>query len=155
MKKLSATQLKTLTGFAMQARNNAYCPYSDHPVGAALVTVSGKVYVGANCEFANYDCTCAESSAISAMITAGERSITHVVVVGPAAQYLCTPCGRCRQRLREFSGSDMLIYAMWKDGSLGKVFTLSQLLPHSFGPDNVGEVGHGPKAGRKKVRNKK
>ncbi len=145
MKKLDAKTLKKLTAIAMKARDNAYCPYSDHPVGVAIVSGSGKVYAGANVEIAHYKGVCGEASAISAMVTAGDRGIKTVVVVGPAVQYLCTPCGDCRQRIREFAEKDTVVYSMWKDGSLGEIHKFSDLLPHSFGPENVAEVGHGPK----------
>jgi cytidine deaminase len=153
MTKLTPAQLKRLSKLALAARGRAYAPYSDHPVGAALLSGRGKVFVGANVEAANYKGICAEGAAISAMATAGERRIRAVVVAGPAVKYLCTPCGDCRQRLREFAGDDVHIYSLWKDGRLGQVTTLAQLLPHSYGPDNMAEVGHGP--GAKKTKKKK
>lgn len=150
MSALSALELKRLTKIAEKARDNAYCPYSNHPVGVALVSGSGKVYPGANVEIAHYKGVCAEASAISAMTTAGEREISAIVVIGPAMEYLCTPCGDCRQRLREFAGKGLRIYSMWKDGRLGKVHTLDDLLPWSFGPENLAEVGRGPQKNKKK-----
>ncbi|TAL40244.1 MAG: cytidine deaminase [Alphaproteobacteria bacterium] len=150
MSALSALELKRLTKIAEKARDNAYCPYSSHPVGVALVSASGKVYPGANVEIAHYKGVCAEASAISAMATAGEREISAIVVIGPAMEYLCTPCGDCRQRLREFAGKGLRIYSMWKDGRLGKVHTLEDLLPWSFGPENLAEVGSGPQKNKKK-----
>jgi cytidine deaminase len=147
---LSALELKRLTKIAEKARNNAYCPYSNHPVGVALVSGSGKVYPGANVEIAHYKGVCAEASAISAMVTAGEREISAIVVIGPAMEYLCTPCGDCRQRIREFAGKNFRVYSMWKDGRLGKMHTLEELLPWSFGPENLAEVGSGPKKNKKK-----
>lgn len=150
MSALSALELKRLTKIAERARDNAYCPYSNHPVGVALVSGSGKVYPGANVEIAHYKGVCAEASAISAMATAGEREISAIVVIGPAMEYLCTPCGDCRQRLREFAGKNLRVYSMWKDGRLGKVHTLDDLLPYSFGPENLAEVGSGPKKNKKK-----
>lgn len=147
---LSAAALKRLTKIAATARDNAYAPYSNHPVGAAILSGSGKIYAGCNVENAHFNCTHAEASAISAMVTAGEREIHAVVVVGPAMEYLCTPCGDCRQRLREFAGKNMRIYSMWKDGRLGKIHTLDDLLPASFGPENLAEVGSGPKKNKKK-----
>lgn len=130
--------LKTLTILAMEARENAYCPYSNHPVGAALVAGSGKVYTGSNCEVAHYKGICAEASAIAAMVTAGEREIRTIVVVGPGKDYLCTPCGDCRQRIREFADGKTEIYSMWHDGRLGKKHKMKDLLPFSFGPENLG-----------------
>lgn len=150
MTTLPAKELKRLTTLAAKARDNAYCPYSNHPVGAALVAGSGKVYTGANVEVAHYKGVCAEASAISAMVSAGERDIRAVVVIGPAMEYLCTPCGDCRQRLREFALPDMRIYSMWKDGRLGQIHTMDALLPLSFGPENLTEVGTLKKSGAKK-----
>lgn len=138
-------QIKKLGKQAMAARGRAYCPYSNHPVGVAIVSQSGKVYAGANVEIAHYKGVCAEASAISAMVTAGERHIRTVVVAGPSMEYLCTPCGDCRQRLREFCAPDVRIYSLWKDGSLGAVHTMADLLPLSFGPENLQEVGALPK----------
>lgn len=138
-------QIKILAKQAMAARDRAYCPYSNHPVGVAIVSDSGKVYAGANVEIAHYKCVCAEASAISAMVTAGERGIRAVVVAGPSMEYLCTPCGDCRQRLREFCAPDVQIYSLWRDGRLGAVHTMAELLPLSFGPENLQEVGALPK----------
>jgi|GEM_PF-736166 len=141
MTALSAKDLKTLAKHAAAARDNAYCPYSNHPVGAAIVAGSGKVYLGANVEVAHYKGVCAEASAISAMVSAGERQIRAVVVIGPAMEYLCTPCGDCRQRLREFSDNETRIYSLWKDGRLGATHKMADLLPLSFGPENLAEIG--------------
>lgn len=138
-------QIKILTKQAMAARDRAYCPYSNHPVGVAIVSDSGKVYAGANVEIAHYKGVCAEASAISAMVTAGDRGIRAVVVAGPSMEYLCTPCGDCRQRLREFCAPDVQIYSLWRDGRLGAVHTMAELLPLSFGPENLQEVGALPK----------
>ncbi|MFN7114778.1 MAG: cytidine deaminase [Alphaproteobacteria bacterium] len=143
--KLAPQKLAALAKVAAAARDRAYCPYSNHPVGVALVAGSGKVYAGANVEVAHYKGVCAEASAISAMVTAGERQIRAVVVVGPSMQYLCTPCGDCRQRLREFCVPDAQIYSMWKDGRHGATHAMADLLPQSFGPENLQEVGALPK----------
>lgn len=143
--KIGRERLAALAKTAAAARDHAYCPYSNHPVGAAVVAGSGKVYAGANVEIAHYKGVCAEASAISAMVTAGEREIHAVVVVGPSLEYLCTPCGDCRQRLREFCAPDVKIYSMWKDGRHGATHTLADLLPQSFGPENLQEVGALPK----------
>lgn len=153
MSKLSKPELKRLAKLAMAARGNAYCPYSNHPVGAAILTESGKIFAGGNVEVAHYKGVCAEASAISAMCSAGERKISAVVVVGPAMEYLCTPCGDCRQRIREFAGAGTIVYSMWKDGSLGEIHAFDELLPYSFGPDNLAELGVGPnKLKKKKIK---
>jgi len=157
MTALSAKDLKKLAKHAAAARDNAYCPYSSHPVGAAIVSGSGKVYLGANVEIAHYKGVCAEASAISAMVSAGEREIRAVVVIGPAMEYLCTPCGDCRQRLREFSDSETRVYSLWKDGTLGAELKMTDLLPLSFGPENLAEVGTLPhkKPQKKQAGNRK
>lgn len=146
MKHVTPATLKRMTTAAQAARAQAYCPYSNHPVGAAVLTGSGKIYAGANVETAHYKGLCAEASAIAAMASKGERKIKAVVVIGPAMKYLCTPCGDCRQRIREFADRETVVYSLWKDGSLGQVLRLDELLPHSFGPDNLAETGAGPRA---------
>lgn len=122
---------------ALTAQKNAYCPYSKHPVGAALRTVSGKVFAGCNVETAHYIAIHAEASAIAAMITAGEREIAEIAIVGPY-DGLCSPCGDCRQRIREFCDKMTVkvgVYA--QDGTLLKTYTIDELLPDSFGPENL------------------
>lgn len=150
MKKLSPAQIGKMTRLAKAAMKNAYAPYSDHPVGAAILTSGGKMFAGANCEVAHYKGVCAEASAISAMITAGERDIAAVLVMGPGNEQLATPCGDCRQRIREFAALETPVYATYKNGKIGGVMTLAELLPYSFGPENMAEVGHGPKTNKKK-----
>ncbi len=152
MSKLSAEKLAQLGWLAITARDQAYAPYSRHPVGVALLAESGAVYTGANCEFANFDCTCAENTAIAAMASAGERYIDAIVVVGPASGGICMPCGRCRQRIREFADSKTRIYALKPDGKPGKMLTIDQLLPDAFGPQDLAVLGLGPKAGAKQAR---
>jgi cytidine deaminase len=82
-------------------RERAYAPYSRHPVGALVIGESGTRYAGANVEVAHYKGLCAEASAIAALVSAGERELREVYVIGPG-EHLCTPCGDCRQRIREF-----------------------------------------------------
>ena len=102
--------MKNLIKLAVSARNNAYAPYSNHPVGAALSTVTGKVFSGCNVENAAYpEGVCAEGSAISAMVLAGERQISEIVIAGPG-DHLCTPCGGCRQKIREFAMEKTLVH---------------------------------------------
>lgn len=149
MKKISPAMLKKLTKLASTAQDNAYAPYSNHRVGAAIITKNGKIFAGANCEVAHYKGICGEAAAIAAMASAGEREIAAVVVIGPGQDHLTTPCGDCRQRIREFAALETPIYVMYKNETLAKQTTLSELLPFSFGPDNMGEVGHGPKSALK------
>lgn len=126
--------LDELIGAATTARANAHCPYSNYSVGAAIRSASGAVFAGCNVENAAYpEGTCAEAGAIAAMVLAGEREIAEVVVVtaGPTPG---TPCGGCRQRIREFAGPDVVVHAMTGDGARLDIM-VSDLLPHSFGPE--------------------
>lgn len=155
MKELSPSVLRKMTGLAIKARGRAYAPYSGYRVGAAVLSESGKIYHGANSETAHYNAIHAEGTAISAMTSAGDRKIRAIVVVGPSVRRIATPCGDCRQRIREFSDGNTLIYAMRADGKSCKVYTLAELLPDSFGPENLAEVGRGPQAKKKKQNNSK
>ncbi|HXT05338.1 MAG TPA: cytidine deaminase [Roseiarcus sp.] len=128
--------VEALFAAAKEAFANAYAPYSHFPVGAALMTPEGEIYSGCNVENAAYpQGACAEAGAISAMARAGRRRIAEVVVVGGGAG-LCTPCGGCRQRLREFAAQDTPIHIAGPEGVRAS-FNLAQLLPESFGPENL------------------
>jgi cytidine deaminase len=118
---------------AAAARAHAYAPYSGFAVGAALRSESGKVFSGANVENAAYPVgTCAEAGAIAAMVAAGERRIREFLVLGEG-EALVTPCGACRQRIREFAGEDVLVHVAGPEGVRAS-FTLGALLPEAFGP---------------------
>jgi cytidine deaminase len=118
---------------ALAARQNAYAPYSHFAVGAALVTSTGEVFVGANVENAAYPAgLCAESSAIAAMIVAGKRDISEIVIVAESSE-LVMPCGSCRQRLFEFAALGMKVHSAGLEG-IRQSLTLAELLPHAFGP---------------------
>ena len=122
---------------ARQARERAYAPYSGFRVGAAVRGASGRVYAGCNVENAAYpEGTCAETAALAAMVLAGETRLLEACVVG-AGPALATPCGGCRQRLREFGTPDVPVHSGSPDGLRGS-FTLGELLPTSFGPANLG-----------------
>ncbi len=119
---------------AVQAK--AYAPYSGFKVGAAIATPDGHVFAGCNVENAAYPVgACAESGAISAMLAAGESRIAAIVVMGEG-ENLVTPCGGCRQRIREFAASDTPIHIAGPEG-IRRSFTLEELLPFSFGPSNL------------------
>jgi len=131
--------IKELIRLATEARDTAHAPYSNHPVGAALVTDSGEIYTGCNVENAAYPLgSCAEQSAISAMVRGGGKVIAEIVVVGPSEQP-CTPCGGCRQRIREFSTPETVVYSCNSERVL-LTMTLDELLPHSFGPGNLNKL---------------
>ncbi|WP_111414424.1 cytidine deaminase [Billgrantia lactosivorans] len=126
----------SVVGALIAVRDNAYAPYSRHPVGAMVESESGARYVGANVEVAHYKGLCAEASAIAAMVSAGERRLRHVYVIGPG-EHLCSPCGDCRQRIREFADAATLIHVVDAEGRLLKRYAIDELLPDAFGPENL------------------
>lgn len=130
---------KELMLLAIEARNKAYTPYSHFKVGAALLTESGNVYTGANIENAAYTPTvCAERVAFFAAVHAGEREFLKIAIVGGKdgeSSGFCAPCGVCRQVMAEFCKSDFQIILGTEDNI--KAYTLSELLPERFGPDNL------------------
>ena len=129
-------QLDQLFDAARQAQQSAYAPYSGFTVGAAVMDESGKLHAGCNVENAAYPIgTCAEAGAIAAMILSGGRRIRAILVVGDGTE-LVSPCGACRQRIREFGDGETLIHIAGPDG-IRKTLTLEELLPFAFGPDNL------------------
>ena len=119
---------------ARAAKAASYSPYSGYAVGAAVRAASGEVFTGCNVENAAYpEGTCAEAGAIAAMVLAGEREIIEVAVVTDGTTP-GTPCGGCRQRLREFTAPTVLIHAVSTDGASLSV-SMADLLPDSFGPE--------------------
>jgi len=121
---------------ARAAMARAYAPYSRFPVGAVVRGESGALYAGCNVENAAFPLgSCAEASAISAMVMAGERRILEVLVIGKGAA-LVSPCGGCRQRLHEFADDTTPVHICDSDG-LRRTVTLGELLPLSFGPGNL------------------
>jgi cytidine deaminase len=116
---------------AWTAMGKAHAPYSRFPVGAAIVTDTGKVFAGCNIENASYpEGWCAETSAIAQMVTAGERRIAEVAVVAERMPRI-TPCGGCRQRLKEFGTAETLVHLCDASGVVETV-TLGELLPMRF-----------------------
>ncbi len=121
---------------ANTAMERAYAPYSKFQVGAAILAENGQVYSGCNVENAAYpEGTCAETAAIAAMVRDGAREIREIVVIGRGAD-LCTPCGGCRQRIREFAAPETKVHVCGPEG-LRRTFTRQELLPASFGPENL------------------
>jgi cytidine deaminase len=132
----SDSELAALFDAARAAQSKAYAPYSRFNVGAALRTPSGAIFSGCNVENAAYpQGACAEAGAIGAMALAGERRITEILVVGDG-EGLCTPCGGCRQRIREFADPATPIHVAGPEGVRAS-FTLGELLPHAFGPEHL------------------
>ena len=133
---------KELVTRALEAAKHAHAPYSRFRVGAALVAASGRVYVGANIENASYPCgICAERAAVARAVVEGETRFTAIAVAAlrpdGAIAAGCTPCGLCRQTLREFAApGDFKVYVA-DSASSWRTFTLAELLPESFGPEKL------------------
>ena len=128
--------LDQMLQMAREAMDRAYAPYSKFSVGAVIKAESGRLYAGCNVENAAYPAgSCAEQGAISAMILGGDTKILEMVVMGNG-DALVSPCGSCRQRIREFSTPDAVIHICDRNG-VRKSVTLGELLPISFGPDNL------------------
>ena len=124
-----------LLALARAAAGTAYAPYSEFPVGAAVLGADGTVHTGCNVENAAYpEGLCAEAVAIGACIAGGETKIVEALVVADSVAPT-TPCGACRQRLREFAADEAPIHAAGASGVVA-TFTLGSLLPHSFGPSH-------------------
>jgi len=123
-----------LVAAALEIQARAYCPYSRYRVGAAIRAASGVVVAACNVENAAYPLgSCAEVGAIAAMVSAGERSIAEIVVVTDGDEP-GTPCGGCRQRIREFAGPEVVVHSLSASGRRWST-TMEALLPHSFGPE--------------------
>jgi len=128
----------SLIELAVSAFSKAYAPYSNHPVGAAILSEGGLMYAGCNVENAAYPLgQCAEATAIGNMVLNGSKEIEHIVIVGPDKE-ICTPCGGCRQKIREFTGaSGVPVTICDQSGTIVLETTSAELLPHAFGPDNI------------------
>ncbi len=121
---------------ARRAMARAYAPYSSFPVGAVVRGGNGRLYAGCNVENAAYpQGCCAEAAAISAMVMDGERRIAEIAVMG-RGEALVSPCGGCRQRIREFADDNTEVHICGPEG-VRKTVTLGELLPLSFGPGNL------------------
>jgi cytidine deaminase len=125
---------KELLHLAREARKNAYAPYSDFAVGAALLSTDGQVFLGCNVENHSYPAGfCAERAALATAVTAGVRSFSALAVTGwqrDVAARACMPCGICRQALNEFSQDLKIITGTPEDI---QIFNLGELLPYGFG----------------------
>ncbi len=117
---------------ASAVQENAYAPYSNFKVGAALRTASGSIFVGCNVENVAYpEGTCAEAGAIAAMIAAGETAFVEAYVIAGSPMPV-TPCGGCRQKLAEFGQGDARVTMATLSG-VEEVMTMAELLPGAFG----------------------
>jgi cytidine deaminase len=129
--------LPRMIELARDARTRSYSPYSKFKVGACVRGASGELYPGANVENAAYPHgTCAEASALDRMANAGERRASAMVVIG-GGDALVTPCGGCRQRIREFAAPGTPIHLADLE-RVRRTTTLAELLPLSFGPEALG-----------------
>lgn len=146
------TDYKELIRSAFQARKRAYTPYSHFQVGAALLAKNGTVYQGCNIENASYPATnCSERTAFYKAVSEGVREFQAIAIVGGSVPYpktaeenqcadLCSPCGICRQVMREFCPGDFEI-VLARSPEDYEVHTLEELLPLSFGPENLKKQG--------------
>ena len=126
----------SLLDHAKAVRENAYAPYSNFKVGAAVQTASGTIYTGVNVENVAYpEGTCAEAGAIAAMCAAGDRKIVEVAVIADSPTPV-TPCGGCRQKIAEFAQPDTIV-RMYTMGGAQLDMTVAQLLPGVFTADHM------------------
>lgn len=120
---------------ALEARKNAYAPYSNFFVGCSIKAEDDRIYTGCNIENASYGLTiCAEANALCGLIVNGQKKVKEVLVV--ACEQTCPPCGSCRQRLSEFSTLETIVHLCQLDGSCQSV-TLGELLPYPFKLDAI------------------
>ena len=132
MMSLTTEERRFLINRASEARQYAYAPYSNYPVGAALRTKSGKVFTGVNVENAVYPAgTCAERTAVFKAVSEGEREFDVIAVVTGNGG---TPCGSCRQVMAEF-GLDMVVLIANGEGELLQETSVGELLPGAFTPE--------------------
>lgn len=131
---------KILIKKALEAKENAYVPYSKFRVGAAILTEDGEIYTGCNIEIASYSPTiCAERTAIFKAISEGSKKVKTIAIVADG-EYTY-PCGVCRQVLREFGKDSKVIIANSQEDY--REHTLEELLPHSFGPEDLKNIEGG------------
>lgn len=136
--------VKLLISEALRMRNFSYIPYSNFAVGAALLTQDGKLYTGCNIENAAYTpCNCAERTAFFKAISEGERKFKAIAIVGGRKDAdkldFCAPCGVCRQVMMEFCDYNEFKVILAKSETEFKTFSLKELLPMGFGPENLEE----------------
>ena len=128
-----------LASMAKEAMQYAYSPYSGYKVGAALLCKDGSVYTGCNIENAGYSSTnCAERTAFFNAVSEGKREFTAIAICGGKdgmIEDIFTPCGVCRQVMREFCEDDFRIYLVAKDSI--ETYTLKELLPVSFKSETI------------------
>ena len=135
----SDLQVSALFDAARAVRERAHAPYSRFRVGAAVIDETGAMHLGCNVENAAYpEGVCAETAAIAAMVAAGGRRIRAIAVIG-SGPTMTTPCGGCRQRIREFADADTRIHLHDPVTDTHETMPLEDLLPRAFGPNNLRE----------------
>ena len=139
-------EIKRLIATAVSAQKSAYCPYSRYPVGASVLTGSGRIFAGCNVENASYGLSlCAERVAIFNAVTRNQKSLTAVCVVGSSAK----PCGACRQVMFEFSTKDTALYLVDRNPASGRQrvtkTTVFKMLPAPFDPLDSGLLPANPR----------
>lgn len=128
--------LEALFIAARTAQSRAHAPYSGFKVGAAVLGTDGAVHSGCNVENAAYPVgTCAEEAAIAALVAAGGQGLAAILILGDG-DALVTPCGACRQRIREFGGPETPVHIAGPEG-VRRTFRLGELLPFAFGPESL------------------
>ena len=149
---MNENEISEMIELAMQARTKAYAPYSNFQVGACIKMENGSYYTGCNIENASYPATnCAERTAFYKAVSEGVREFQAIAIVGGSVLYpktaeenqctdLCSPCGICRQVMREFCPGDFEI-VLARSQEDYEVHTLEELLPLSFGPENLKKQG--------------
>jgi cytidine deaminase len=136
--------VERLMNAAVEAANNAYVPYSNFPVGAAVLTAEGILVTGCNVENASYPVTnCAERVAIGTAVAAGTRTITAVAVHAPRVETV-TPCGACRQVINEFKPASDELWMIFNSENGPFLVPFSEILPRAFGPRDLQDWGSGP-----------
>jgi len=133
--------IRELVNLAIESKKNAYTPYSNFKVGAALLTKEGKIYTGCNIESASYSPTnCAERTAFFKAVSEGERNFEAIAIAGGYDDEnadFCYPCGVCRQVMAEFCSSETFKIIIVKDRDNYKEYLFKDIFPHSFGPSDL------------------
>jgi cytidine deaminase len=137
---LNDEQAHALVTAAREAATRAYVPYSDFPVGAALLCKDGSIVTGSNVEIASYGLTCcAERTAVFTAVAAGHREFLAIAVTAPKVETV-TPCGACRQVLFEFNPVDLAMVVLLDGPGDPRRVLLTDLLPMAFGPRAIEEA---------------
>ena len=138
MNRLTQGEIDLLLDKAREARDRAYAPYSKYAVGAALLTADGQIYQGCNIENAGFTSTiCAERTAFFKAIYDGHRAFRAIAVIATGEE-MGFPCGVCRQVMAEFCDKDFIIVTANRDRTKVDVSSFETLLPHAFGPKDLG-----------------